>query len=82
IEKYSITADNFYNFDEKGFLISIVRTMKRIMTLKAFKSGRITKNKQNGNREFILLLACVSTIGRTILLLFIYKSKSSDLQDI
>ncbi|KAF8864254.1 hypothetical protein BDZ45DRAFT_59404 [Acephala macrosclerotiorum] len=55
--------------------------MKRIITLKAFKSDRITKNKQNRNKEFILLLACVSAISRAIPPLLIYKSKSGDLQD-
>ncbi|KAF8853236.1 hypothetical protein BDZ45DRAFT_716637 [Acephala macrosclerotiorum] len=58
IEKYHITADNIYNFDEKGFLIGIARTMKRIISLETYKSSRVTKNKQDRNREFISLLAC------------------------
>ncbi|KAF8850344.1 hypothetical protein BDZ45DRAFT_196510 [Acephala macrosclerotiorum] len=81
IEKYHITADNIYNFDEKGFLIGMARTMKRIMSLEAYKSGRVTKNKQDGNREFISLLACVSAIGRAISLLLIYRGANSDLQN-
>ena len=76
-----ITAENIYNFDKKGFLISIARTMKRVMTLEAYKSGRVTKNKQDRNREFISLLACVSAIGRAIPLLLIYRSANRDLQD-
>jgi hypothetical protein len=39
--------------------------MKRIMTLSAYKVGRVTKRKHDGNREFIGGLACVSAI-RTI----------------
>jgi hypothetical protein len=32
-------ADNIWNFDEKGFLIGFGRGIKRIITLKAYKSG-------------------------------------------
>ena len=50
------------------------------MTLQALQSGRVTKNKQDGNREFISLLACVSAIGKAIPPLLIYKGASGDLQ--
>ena len=53
IEKYRITAENIYNFDEKGFIMGFGRQLKRIMAREALDSGRITKNKQDGNREFI-----------------------------
>jgi hypothetical protein len=79
IEKYKITAENIYNFDEKGFSIGLGRTMKRIMTQEALKSGRIKKAKQDGSREFISLLACISAIGRWIPPLLIYKGESGDL---
>jgi hypothetical protein len=64
IEKYRITAENIYNFDEKGFIIGFGRSLKRIITLEALKSGRVTKSKQDGSREFISCLACISAIGR------------------
>jgi hypothetical protein len=35
-----------YNWDEKGFLIGIARTMKRIITKQAYDSGKITGAKQ------------------------------------
>jgi len=79
IEKYRITAENIYNFDEKGFLMGLGRTMKRIIVQEALKSGRITKAKQDGSREFISVLACISAIGRWIPLLLIYKGDSGDL---
>ncbi|PVH98908.1 hypothetical protein DM02DRAFT_471042, partial [Periconia macrospinosa] len=31
IEKYRIRPSNIYNFDEKGFLLGLCRTMKRIV---------------------------------------------------
>jgi DDE superfamily endonuclease len=45
-------------------LIGFRRTLKRIITIKALKAGRITKSKQDGNQEFILILATISAIGR------------------
>ena len=81
IEKYNITADNIWNFDEKGFLIGWGRAMKRIMTLSAYKSGRVTKRKGHGNREFISCLACVSAIGKWIPPVLVYKGLSNDLRD-
>jgi hypothetical protein len=49
------------------------------MAREALKSGRITKAKQDGSREFISILACISVIGKWIPSLLIYKSESGDL---
>jgi hypothetical protein len=81
IEKHRITADNLYNFDEKGFLMGLGQTLKRIMTLAALQSGRVTKSKQDGSREFISILACVSAIGKAIPPLLLYRGESGDLLD-
>jgi len=64
IKKYKITAENIYNFDKKGFIISFKRSLKRVITLEALKLGQITKSKQDKSREFISCLACISTISR------------------
>jgi len=64
IEKYRITAENIWNFDEKGFMIGYGRSFKRIMLQEALKLGRIKKSKQDGCREFISCLACIFAIGR------------------
>jgi hypothetical protein len=55
------------------------RSLKRIMTRAALESGRITKAKQDGSREFISLLACISAIGKWIPPLLVYKGESGDL---
>jgi DDE superfamily endonuclease len=68
-----------YNFDEKGFLMGFGCTMKRIISQQALKSGRVTKSKQDGSREFISILACISAIGKWIPPLLIYKGDSGDL---
>lgn len=51
------------------------------MSLEAYKSGRVRQSAQDGNREFITLLACISTIGRAIPATLIYKGKSHGLRD-
>jgi len=52
------------------------------MTLSVYKSGRVTKRKGYGNREFISCLVCVSVIGKWIPPVLVYKGLSNDLRDI
>ena len=72
-------AENIYNFNKKSFLIGFSRSLKRILIRATLELGRITKLKQDSSREFILILAYISTIRKQILLLLIYKGKSGDL---
>jgi len=81
IEDYNITIENIYNWDEKGFLIGIARTLKRIMTKQMYDSGKIKGAAQDGSREFISLLASIYADGTTIPPALIYKGSSGDLQD-
>ena len=81
IEKYNITADNVYNWDEKGFLIGMASAVKQIMTLEALESGRITHASQDGSREFISLLACICANGTALPPALIYRGDSKTLQD-
>jgi hypothetical protein len=68
-----------WNFDEKGFMMGFARTLKRIMTRSALESGRVTKSRQDGNREFISCLACVNALGKKIPPVLIYPGTSGDL---
>ena len=81
IEKYNITADNLYNWDEKGFLIGMASATQRIMALEALLSSRITHASQDGSREFISLLACICADGSALPPALIYKGDSGTLQD-
>ncbi len=51
------------------------------MSLEAYKSGRVCQAIQDGSREFITCLACVSAIGQLIPATLIYKGESHDLLD-
>ncbi|PMD23339.1 hypothetical protein NA56DRAFT_669887 [Hyaloscypha hepaticicola] len=81
IDDYNIIAGNMYNWDEKGFLIGLARTLKRIITKKLYNSGRIISAAQDGSREFISLLASICTDGTALPPALIYKGASGDLQD-
>ena len=74
-EKYHITADLTWNWDEKGFLIGQASITQRIMSLEALQSGRITHASQDGSREFISLLACISASGAFLPPALIYKGE-------
>ncbi|PMD26311.1 hypothetical protein NA56DRAFT_733159 [Hyaloscypha hepaticicola] len=81
INDYNIIAGNIYNWDEKGFLIGLAHTLKRIMTKKLYNSGRIISAAQDGSREFISLLASICADGTALPPALIYKGASGDLQD-
>jgi hypothetical protein len=51
------------------------------MSLEALESGRITHLSQDGNREFIRLLACIAADGTALPPALIYKGDSGVLQD-
>jgi len=71
-----------YNFDEKGFLIGICRAVKRIVSVKHIRSKKILGANQDGNREFISLLACICADGTAVPPGLIYQGESGDLQDV
>ena len=50
------------------------------MTREAHESGRITNTSQDGSREFISLLACISATGIALPPSLIFKGNSGSLQ--
>jgi hypothetical protein len=51
------------------------------MTREEYNSGRIHNVQQDGNREFVSLLACVCADGTAVPPALIYQGKSGDLQN-
>lgn len=51
MEKYRITAENMYNFDEKGFMIWVGQAVKRTLTREELLSGEIIAASHDGNKE-------------------------------
>ena len=62
-------------------MIGQASATQRIMSLEALESGRITHASQDGNREFISLLACIGADGTALPPALIYKGDSGILQD-
>jgi hypothetical protein len=81
IEKHNLTAEYIYNWDEKGFLISMAVVTKRIMSKKAYETGKIISINQDGNREFISLLTYILVVGIALPPALLYIGESGDLQD-
>ncbi|XP_044720094.1 tc5 transposase DNA-binding domain-containing protein [Hirsutella rhossiliensis] len=57
IEKYNISPSNVYNFDEKDSKL-VSRSTKRVVP-EALRRGKLVGASQDGNREFITLIAAI-----------------------
>jgi hypothetical protein len=62
-------------------LIGVMQSIKRIIAREAYESGRVRQNAQDSKREFITLIACISTIGNKIPTTLLYTGESYDLRD-
>ncbi|XP_044717893.1 uncharacterized protein HRG_08535 [Hirsutella rhossiliensis] len=81
IEKYNISPSNVYNFDEKGFQIGLSRSTKRVVPREALRRGKLVGASQDGNREFITLIAAICADYSYLPPALIYKGESKDFQD-
>ena len=68
-------------FDEKGFLIGLSKTSKRIVTVEHLLSKKILGASQDGNREFISLIACICVDDTFLPPVLIYKCENNELPD-
>jgi hypothetical protein len=66
IEEYNIEPRHTYNMDEKGFLIGVIGRSKRIFSKAMWDRGEVTAALQDGNREWITLLACACADGSVL----------------
>ena len=67
--------------DEKGFLIGVLRKMRRVYSKEAFQKGNIIAAGQDGNREWITLVASICMDGSWIPPTLIYQAVSGDVQN-
>jgi hypothetical protein len=51
------------------------------MSWETYNKGLCRQSIQDGNREFITLVACVSALGQKIASVLLYKGQSKDIQD-
>jgi hypothetical protein len=57
--RYNVEPHNTYNMDEKGFMLGILTRSKRVFSRRQYEEGKIKAHIQDGNREWITLLACI-----------------------
>ena len=81
IEQYNVQTHNMYNMDEKGFLIGFLTMAKRVFTKASFERKRVLGAVQDGNREWITVIATICADGTSIAPGLIYKANTGNLQD-
>jgi hypothetical protein len=82
IDQYHILPESTYNMDEKGFLIGILQSTKRYFTSSDYKSGRLKGAGQDGNREWITIIASICQSGTALPPTVIYAAAQNNIQDI
>ena len=81
IEEYGITFDNVYNMDEKGFMVGHLQKTKRIFTKDSYTDQDLIRAGQDGNREWITVLATICADSSALTPTLIYKAKTGNLQN-
>jgi hypothetical protein len=67
--------------DEKGFLLGVVTKSKRVFSKSVYERGKLRSYIQDGNREWITLVACICADSSHLEPALIYQSDSGSLQD-
>ena len=76
MREYDVKPSNIYNMDEKGFFVGVTTRSKRIFTKAIWASKERTAAIQDGNREWITLIACVGASGVALPPALIYQGKA------
>ena len=74
INQYSIKSRHIYNIDEKGFLLGITTRSKRIFSRQEYERKAVRQAIQDGNREWISLLAYICADRSALDPSLIYKA--------
>jgi hypothetical protein len=72
MKKHGIHPDDVYNIDEKGIMMGVLVKLK-VICLRKHKKTRTT---QQGKREWVSLIECISSDGRVLSLYVIFKAKA------
>jgi hypothetical protein len=75
IREYDVEPRHIYNMDEKGFLVGCTLKTKRVFSKQLFQQKRKTAGLQDGNREWVTVLACICADGSEIDPAVIFQGK-------
>ena len=70
-ERYNIHDNDVYNMDEKGIMMGVLAKLKVICSRK----HKTTRTTQQGSREWVSLIECISSDGRVLSPYVIFKAK-------
>jgi hypothetical protein len=76
MQEYNVEPRNTYNMDEKGFFVGITTRSKRVFSKAIWQAKLRTAAIQDGNREWITLLACICADGEALPPALIYEGKA------
>ncbi|KAF7572874.1 hypothetical protein PtrM4_077790 [Pyrenophora tritici-repentis] len=77
--QHHIRAQDVYNMDEKGFLIGVTGRSKRVFSKQKYETGGFKKVIQDGNRDWITVIAAICADGSTLPPAIIYEATSGNM---
>jgi hypothetical protein len=81
IAEKNIQPEQTYNMDEKGFIIGRTGKQKRVFSRTSWGNKGFRQALEDGNREWVTLIACVSAFGVALPPGLIMASDSGNVQD-
>ena len=81
IAEYEIEQRLSWNMDEKGFMIGVLGRTKRVFSKQSWVKKGVRAPIQDGNREWITVLACVCADGSALPPGLIYQAKNGAIRD-
>ena len=79
--EYGIQKQQVYNMDEKGFMIGVLGRSKRVFSKRMWVRKEVKALIQDGNREWITVLACVCADGSALPPGIIYQATNGAIRD-
>jgi hypothetical protein len=80
IVRYDVKPENTYNMDEKGFMIGHVGRSKRVFSKRKYMKKQYRQSLQDGNREWVTLLATVCADGTSLPPHLVYEAAGKAIQ--
>jgi hypothetical protein len=80
IQEYNVEARHTYNIDEKGFMIGVTGSSKRIFSRRLWEEKEFTASLQDSSPEWITLLAAICADGGAPPPGLIYQAAKGNIQ--
>jgi hypothetical protein len=81
VKRYEILPEHTYNLDEKGFLMGKIHKSVKVFARYLFENGSLIGVNEDGNREWITLMAAICADGTWVPPTLIYAGVQGSLRD-